>query len=128
MMFSLPSPLTSPRTDDAACVPDVDWDGAAALVGDWLPCGLPALPTDSPFGAIRVPELPLPNPLTFDTGADCPEGELPELLPEEVGPTICTSEPPEEEFPELLPEDMPGPVAGPLELLPEETPLPIELE
>ena len=57
MMFSLPSPLTSPRTDDAACVPDVDWDGAAALVGDWLPCGLPALPTDSPFGAIRVPEL-----------------------------------------------------------------------
>ena len=33
MMFSLPSPLTSPRTDDAACVPDVDWDGAAALVG-----------------------------------------------------------------------------------------------
>ena len=106
MMFSLPSPLTSPRTDDAACVPDVDWDGAAALVGDWLPCGLPALPTDSPFGAIRVPELPLPNPFTFDPGADCPEGELPELLPE----------------------DMPGPVAGPLELLPEETPLPIELE
>ena len=52
MMFSLPSPLTSPRTDDAACVPDVDWDGAAALVGDWLPCGLPALPTASPFGAI----------------------------------------------------------------------------
>ena len=98
--------------------------GAAALVGDWLPCGLPALPTDSPFGAIRVPELPLPNPFTFDPGADCPEGEL----PEEVGPTICTSEPPEEEFPELPPEDMPGPVAGPLELLPEETPLPIELE
>ena len=128
MMFSLPSPLTSPRTDDAVCVPDVDWDGAAALVGDWLPCGLPALPTDSPFGAIRVPELPLPNPFTFDPGADCPEGELPELLPEEVGPTICTSEPPEEEFPELPPEDMPGPVAGPLELLPEETPIPIELE
>ena len=76
MMFSLPSPLTSPRTDDAVCVPDVDWDGAAALVGDWLPCGLPALPTDSPFGAIRVPELPLPNPFTFDPGADCPEGEL----------------------------------------------------
>ena len=124
MMFSLPSPLTSPRTDDAVCVPDVDWDGAAALVGDWLPCGIPVLPTDSPFGAIRVPELPLPNPFTFDPGADCPEGEL----PEEVGPTICTSEPPEEEFPELLPGDMPGPVAGPLELLPEETPLPIELE
>lgn len=82
------------------------------------------VPTDSPFGAIRVPELPLPNPFTFDPGADCPEGEL----PEEVGPTICTSEPPEEEFPELPPEDMPGPVAGPLELLPEETPLPIELE
>ena len=98
--------------------------GAAALGGDWLPCGPPALPTDSPLGAIMVPELTLPNPFSFDPGADCPEGEL----PEEVGPTICTSEPPEEEFPELPPEDMPGPVAGPLELLPEETPLPIELE
>ena len=127
MMFSLPSPLTSPRTDDAACVPDVDWDGAAALVGDLTPLRTAGAPDRLPFGAIRVPGTAAPKSI-HSIGADCPEGELPELLPEEVGPTICTSEPPEEEFPELLPEDMPGPVAGPLELLPEETPLPIELE
>ena len=53
----------------------------------------------------------IPNPATVDT---IPSGEI----------SVYTGE----ELPELLPEDIPGPVAGPLELLPEETPLPIELE
>ena len=124
MMFSLPSPLTSPRTDDAVCVPDVDWDGAAALVVRLAPLRTSGAPDRLPIWRNQGSGTAAPKSIHIRSRCGLPGRKL----PEEVGPTICTSEPPEEEFPELPPEDMPGPVAGPLELLPEETPLPIELE